>query len=60
MELARQIERLYEWACIGEFNCEKCRYSVEAAYGTEWWCPFDEVIKAAEDRAKEGESCEKK
>ena len=50
MELSKQIKRLYEWACIGEGNCEDCKYAVEAAYGTEYWCPFDDVIQAAEDR----------
>ena len=53
MELSKQIERLREWACPRADYCEKCKYAIEAAHGTEWWCPFDNVIRAAEDRAKE-------
>lgn len=58
-DIVKDIERLQKWACIGEWNCEKCKYAVEAAYGTEWWCPFDEVIRAAADRAKEVENNDK-
>ncbi len=54
MGLKRQLERLYELVCIGEANCHKCKYALEDS-DYYYLCPFDNVIQAAEDRAKESE-----
>ena len=59
MALKRQLERLYEWACNKSNYCDTCKYAVDCGwddYTDEemYVCPFENVIRAAEDRAKEG------
>lgn len=56
MELVKQIERLYTWACNkADGNCMRCSFSIDdGSYPTHhYYCPFDDVITAAEERAKE-------
>jgi hypothetical protein len=65
MGLKRQLERLRHWACPQAYDCLDCKYAIHGDwndYADEYdnWCPFENVIKAAEDRAKEGETCERK
>lgn len=50
MGLKRRIEKLKDWACAKD--CGMCPWCDEAEYG-ERFCPFDGVIKAAEERARE-------
>ena len=59
MGLKRQIERLRELVCSQAYYCDDCKYAIHGDwndYADEYdnWCPFDNVIKAAEYRAKEG------
>lgn len=50
MGLKRQIERLLHWACPQADDCHDCKYAIHGDWN---WCPFDNVIRAAEDRASE-------
>lgn len=55
MGLKRQIETLREWACSQAAYCQDCKYVIHSDLDEyDDWCPFDYVIQAAEDRAKEG------
>ena len=61
MALKRQIERLRHWACPQAYDCRDCKYAIHGDwndYADEYddWCPFDNVIRAAEDRAKAREN----
>ena len=56
MELKQQIEHLQEWACEKANNdCKRCIFSIDGGdyYSHNYYCPFDDVITAAEDKAKE-------
>ena len=54
MGLKRQIERLRKWACSKANYCQDCKYVIHSDLDEyDDWCPFDNVIRAAEDRAKE-------
>ena len=57
MGLKRQIERLRHWACekVND-DCRMCNFVIDDGdiYYSHYCCPYDNVIKAAEDRAKEG------
>lgn len=56
MGLKRQIERLRKWACPQADYCQDCKYVIHGDLDEyDDWCPFDNVIRAAEDRAKEVE-----
>jgi hypothetical protein len=57
MGLKRQIETLRKWACEkAKQDCYHCEYSIrDYVNGSD--CLFYEVIKAAEDRAKEVQKC---
>ncbi len=56
MEFSQQIRELQEWACKeNKRKCGSCPYSVWTEdYG--WYCPFEDVVDAAEDRTKEVQS----
>ena len=49
MGMKKKIEKLKDWACAKD--CGMCPWCDEAEYG-ERFCPFDGVIKAAEEREK--------
>lgn len=58
MGLKRRIETLKEWACSQAHDCCDCRYAIHGVWNNDVeeyddWCPFDNVIKAAGDRASE-------
>lgn len=51
MGLKQEIETLREWACEKvKYDCYNCEYSTFDEYDC---CPFNVVMQAAEDRAKE-------
>lgn len=58
MGLKRQIETLQEWACSKAKDgcCAWCNFSIDDGdyFSHHYYCPFDKVIDAAEERAKEG------
>lgn len=57
-DIVKDIERLYEWACNrANDDCRRCNFSIEDGDSRRYLCPFDNVIRAAEDRAKEVEKC---
>ena len=62
MGLKRQIERLCEWACekVND-DCRRCNFSIDDGdyFSHHYYCPFDKVIDATEERAKEVQSCKK-
>lgn len=56
MELSKQIEMLQEWACEkAKDDCMRCNFSIDGGdyFSHHYYCPFDNVIDASEQRAKE-------
>lgn len=62
MELSKQIERLQEWACekVND-DCRWCNFAIDDGdyFSHHYYCPFDKVIFAAEERAKEGDNSDR-
>ena len=47
------VEKVYDWACDKTGgDCEECKYSTRLGW-EDYSCPFDDVITAIEDKAKE-------
>lgn len=60
MTLKTQLENLNEWACKKvDSDCKKCNFSIDDgdAMTHHYYCPFDDVIAAAEEREKEVQIC---
>ena len=52
-KLEGQVEKVYDWACDKTGgDCEECKYSTRLGW-EDYSCPFDDVITAIEDKAKE-------
>lgn len=58
MTLEERVNKVCEWACGQSPNhCIGCRYSICIDWNNmkdsdSWICPFDEVIKACEDKKR--------
>ena len=60
MGLKKQVEKVYDWACNKNYYCDTCRYAIDGGWNDyndeeDYQCPFERVIQAIEDRAKEQE-----